>query len=109
MNLQNVPFLVLDTETTGLSNQAEICQIAIVDHTGRVLLDQLVKPTLPIPIGATQIHGITDEVVVNQPTWQTVRERVISLIKGKVVVAYNADFDLRMLLQSDLRDRKSVV
>jgi len=101
MNLHNVPFLVLDTETTGLHDYAEICQIAIVDHTGQVLLDQLVKPTLPIPDDVAAIHGITDDLVADQPTWRSVREHVARLIRGKTVVVYNAEFDLRMMVQSD--------
>lgn len=101
LNLRNVPFLVLDTETTGLHDYAEICQIAIVDHTGQVLLNQLVKPTLPIPDEAAAIHGITDDLVANQPTWQSVREQVAHLISGRTVVVYNAEFDLRMMIQSD--------
>jgi DNA polymerase-3 subunit epsilon len=102
MNLHNTPFLVLDTETTGLHDCAEICQIAIVDHTGQVLLNQLVKPTSPIPADVAMIHGITDALVADQPTWQSVRERVAQLIANRVVVVYNAGFDLRMMLQSDL-------
>lgn len=102
MNLHNTPFLVLDTETTGLHSGAEICQIAIIDHTGQMLLDQLVKPTMPIPDDVAMIHGITDALVADQPTWRAVRERVIQLIANRVVVVYNAEFDLRLMMQSDL-------
>ncbi len=101
MNLRNTPFLVLDTETTGLDARAEICQIAIVDHNGTVLIDQLVKPVLPIPADVIAIHGITNEKVANQPPWRTVREEVLRLITGQTVVIYNAAFDVRMLIQSD--------
>ncbi|MFQ3536806.1 MAG: 3'-5' exonuclease [Aggregatilineales bacterium] len=101
MNLHNIPFLVLDTETTGLGSRAEVCQIAVIDHTGQVLLDQLVKPSLPIPDDVISIHGITNEQVAAQPTWHRVRERVLSLIRGRTVVVYNAEFDLRLMRQSD--------
>ncbi len=101
MNLHDTPFLVLDTETTGLDKRAEICQIAIVDHSGTVLLDQLVKPVLPIPADVIAIHGITNEKVADQPAWRTVREEVLRLIKGQTVIVYNAEFDVRMLIQSD--------
>lgn len=41
--------LIVDTETTGLENDAQIVEIAVVDLAGRVLLDSLVKPTIYIP------------------------------------------------------------
>ena len=50
----------LDTETTGLDNRAEICEIAVLDPEGCTLLDTLVKPRQPIPQAATDVHGISD-------------------------------------------------
>ncbi len=40
-------WLILDTETTGLSNP-EVIQIAIINLDGDILLDSLIKPTIPI-------------------------------------------------------------
>ena len=48
---------ILDTETTGLYDDAEIVEISIIDENGGVLLDTLVKPLKPIPAEATAIHG----------------------------------------------------
>jgi hypothetical protein len=53
-------FVIFDTETTGFEDHDEIIQIGIVDHTGAVLLDQLIQPTQPIL--NTQYHGITDDL-----------------------------------------------
>ncbi|ELA9868094.1 3'-5' exonuclease, partial [Vibrio parahaemolyticus] len=56
--------IILDTETTGLDSQAEIVEFtAICAHTGKVIVNELVKPTCSIPAEATAIHGITDEDV----------------------------------------------
>lgn len=41
--------LILDTETTGLGDDAEIVEIAIIDQDKNVLLNSLVKPSKPIP------------------------------------------------------------
>jgi DNA polymerase-3 subunit epsilon len=92
-------FVVLDTETTGL-DRAEIVQIAIVDSAGRTLLDTLVKPRNPIPQAATNIHGITNEAVVNAPTWATVMKDVQQLLTGRNVIIYNAVYDRKMMHQS---------
>lgn len=93
-------FLVLDTETTGLK-VGEIVQIAIVDHTGNELLNTLVKPVLAIPPDATNIHGITDEMVSSAPGWNIVAPQVIDIIKGRDVIVYNATYDRKMMHQSD--------
>ena len=93
-------FLVLDTETTGLGNDAEICQIAIIDQDGIALLNRLVKPTVSIPPDASAIHGITNADVANAPTFDRVVNLIHDLLDGQDVVIYNASYDLRMLRQS---------
>lgn len=94
--------VILDTETTGLNDAAEICQIAIVNFAGEVLLDQRIKPKLPIPPDATRIHGITNAMVQNAPTWFTVTGMVLNRIDGREVVIYNADYDTRLMHQSTI-------
>ena len=94
-------FVVLDTETTGLSWPAEIVSIAIIDNKGNTLLNTLVKPVKPIPGAATHVHGIKDADVVDAPTWAEVKEKVLALINGKRVITYNAEYDRRMCDLSD--------
>ncbi|TVK91281.1 DNA polymerase III subunit epsilon [Shewanella algae] len=96
--------LILDTETTGLDSKAEIIEISIIDCAGNVLLDTLVKPTAPIPEDATRIHGITNEMVTNAPTWPEVYDLFVPLVEGRELVIYNADYDLRMIRQADERN-----
>lgn len=92
-------YVVLDTETTGLE-RGEICQIAIVEDTGRVFLDTLVKTRLPIPADATRIHGITDAMVKDAPTFQTLLPTLTEYLTGRNVIVYNAVYDRKMLHQS---------
>jgi DNA polymerase-3 subunit epsilon len=98
--IRNEPFLVLDTETTGL-NAGEICSIAIVDSNGNTLLDTLVRTVKPIPQEAVNIHGITDAKVALAPTWEKTVMKVMDIIAGKNLVVYNAIYDRRMMHQSD--------
>ncbi|MGP1235786.1 3'-5' exonuclease [Serratia sp. CY37646] len=93
--------LVLDTETTGLDDKAEIIEIAVIDATGKTLLNTLVRPSKPIPAEATAIHGITDEMVKDAPTWPEVSPQLCSLISGKTIAIYNAEYDIRLLEQTD--------
>ncbi|CAI0809773.1 DNA polymerase III polC-type [Serratia proteamaculans] len=93
--------VILDTETTGLGEDAEIVEICLIDCTGKILLNTLVKPKYPIPQGATDIHGITNDMVANAPTWPMVCAQFCTLVGGKTVVIYNKDYDLRLLIQTD--------
>ncbi|MBI6161314.1 3'-5' exonuclease [Serratia liquefaciens] len=93
--------LILDTETTGLGNDAEIVEITLLDTTGEILLNTLVKPRGPIPPEATAIHGITNEMVSNAPSWIKVCSKFYHLISGRKVVIYNSDYDTRLLEQTN--------
>lgn len=93
--------LYLDTETTGLGDRDELVDIAAVDNSGRVLLNTLIKPRQPIPARATEIHGITDEMVRTAPSWSDVYPRYLDLLASyRHVIVYNADFDQRMIQQT---------
>lgn len=92
--------LILDTETTGLGNDAEIIEISIIDCTGKVLLNTLVKPRNPIPAEATAIHGITNEMVAAAPTWRDIHWQLMALIHTQTLVIYNIEFDVRLILQT---------
>lgn len=94
-------YVILDTETTGLYDDAEICQIAIISSSGDILLNTLVKPQSSIPAKATSIHGITNDMVKAAPTWLNISEQVWSLLHGRTVITYNADYDFRLMAQSE--------
>lgn len=92
-------FIVLDTETTGL-NDAEIVEIAIVNESGESLLNTYVRPKNRIPLAATAVNGITDEMVAAAPTFLDLIPTIIDLLRGRDVIVYNAVFDRKMLHQS---------
>lgn len=65
MTWKSTPWLVLDTETTGLEDARIIELGAVVMHEGRVVATRaaLYNPGRPITPGAMAVHGITDEMV----------------------------------------------
>jgi DNA polymerase-3 subunit epsilon len=89
-------WVILDTETTGLYN-AEIVQIGIIDLSGKIILDSLVKPTIPIPIEVSMIHGITDDMVENSPSFSLIYPKIKEALENKFVCIYNAEFDISIL------------
>ena len=93
--------LILDTETTGRGQQAEIIEIAMIDTTGNERYRSLCKPERPIPITAMRVHKITDRMVAAAKTWVDIHETVEKLFEqAESVLAWNADFDERMLRQT---------
>jgi DNA polymerase-3 subunit epsilon len=94
-------FVVLDTETTGLGDNAEMVDLAIVAPTGEVLFDQLIKPSISIENGAAQAHGISNEMVQGAISWKDIQPTIFEMIRGVNVVTYGATFDRRIFHQSD--------
>jgi len=90
----------LDTETTGLGRDDEIIEIALLDHDGAALADLRVKPRKPIPPEATRVHGIGGLDVAEAPGWSEVQAQLCAQLHGRAIVIYNADFELRLLMQT---------
>lgn len=97
-------FLILDTETTGLYTSDDIVEISIIDRHGNVLLDTLLKPYKPIPKEAIDIHGITNEMVENAPSFRDIYPTLKRILEGKKVLIYNAAYDKPMICSAIYRN-----
>lgn len=95
----------IDTETTGLNRTDEIIEISIIDFDGSELLTRLIKPSQSIPSEAYKIHGISNEMVKTAQAWPILWPLVRGHLYGRVIAAYNATFDQRMMEQSHGRYR----
>lgn len=90
--------LFLDTETTGLTDRDEICEIAVLDLAGQVLINSLVKPARKREwAAAAEIHGISREMVENEPTFRELLPELDRILVGRTVLVYNAEFDTNKL------------
>lgn len=98
--LRERPFVILDTETTGLDTTAEAVELAICSSKGAVLLNTLVKPVGPISPVAEKVHGISEAMLADAPTIAEVLPAIYEAAKGHIIVTYNAAFDIRILDQS---------
>lgn len=90
----------IDTETTGLTRTDEIVEFSIVDHDGTELYSKLVKPVQSIPNEATRIHGITPRMVEKAQAWPLQWPHIRAILYGRLIAAYNVEFDARMMEQS---------
>lgn len=97
-----VPFAFLDVETTGLdpANGDRVCEIAVLKTVNGTEVDRfvtLVNPGKSIPLSAVTVHGITDVMVSRSPFFRDIANDLLSFLRGAVVVAHNARFDLGFL------------
>lgn len=93
--------IILDTETTGLTNEDGIVEISMLElidgiKTGRKF-HRFLNPKVNITQKAVEIHRITNETVKDQPTFDQVAEDIIKFIGDGSIIAHNAGFDRRML------------
>ncbi len=102
--LQQKP-IYLDTETTGLGLKDEIIEIALMDDDENILFQSFVHPSQPIPMSTTAIHGITNSMVQNAAAWPIIWQQICNIMNNRLIVIYNADFDIRMMRQSHIRYR----
>jgi DNA polymerase-3 subunit epsilon len=109
MNLQLAkPLCVFDLETTGLQiNSDRIVQIAIIklDPSGeRTELNQLINPEMVIPQEVVAIHGVSDEMVKDKPTFSQFAATLMEFIGDADLAGYNSNkFDIPVLAEEFLR------
>lgn len=94
----------LDFETTGFSPiKNEIIQIGAVKYRDGEEVDRFerfVEPFYPIPWKITQLTGITNEMVMGAPPIVQSLHELHSFLKGETIVAHNASFDMKFLLEN---------
>ena len=57
----------------------------------------LVDPEMKIPPEVSKVHGITDEDVMNAPTFRRVATTLSRKWKNAIVMGYNVSFDVKVL------------
>jgi len=109
MNLQLTrPIAFIDLETTGINISTDrIVEIAIVkispDGT-KTVKRKIINPTIPIPQAAIDVHGITNEMVKDAPTFKQASNEIKQFIEGCDIGGYNSNrFDIPMLVEEFLR------
>jgi DNA polymerase-3 subunit epsilon len=104
----NKPLAFIDLETTGVNPGTDrILEIAIVkvlpDGTKSVKR-KLINPEMPIPKASSDIHGITDEMVKDAPTFKQVAHEIKQIMDGCDIAGYNSNrFDIPLLMEEFFR------
>jgi len=105
-------FILGDTETTGVSSDDKVCEVALmqIDEDFNVINQScsLINPGKPIHYAASAVNGITDAMVADAPTLEQYMSDIGQplLNEGVVFIAHNASFDHRFLkdfMQDDVK------
>lgn len=96
--------IVLDTETTGMNQFGAhyeghcIIEIGAVEMINRRLTGNnfhiYIKPDRPVDPDAIKVHGITDEMLADKPTFNEIAQQFIEYIQGAELLIHNASFDI---------------
>jgi len=102
------PICFFDLETTGIDvardRIVEISIFKIYPNGTKESKTWLVNPTIPIPPQSTAVHGISDEKVANEPTFDALASQVHNMIKDSDLAGFNSDrFDIPLLAEELLR------
>lgn len=94
-------YAIVDIETTGgYAAGAGITEVAILVHNGTEVVDRyqtLVNPERPIPFSIRVMTGISDEMVAESPVFREVAGEIYEMLRGKVFVAHNVNFDFSFI------------
>src|SRR5258706_12696727 len=103
MNLQiSRPLAIIDLETTGVNIAVDkIIEIAVIkllpDGTTQ-LKRKIINPQIPIPDSSSDVHGITNEMVKDAPTFKQVANEIKQFIDNCDLGGYKSKrFDISML------------
>ncbi|WP_240742270.1 3'-5' exonuclease [Micromonospora zingiberis] len=105
VDLGEVPFVVVDVETTGRSPTSDrIVEIALVRvESGRVIDEWATLVDPGRDPGPTFVHHITTDMLSGAPTFADVAGKILSRLDGAVAVAHNARFEEGFIAQEFAR------
>ncbi|MBK9320829.1 MAG: 3'-5' exonuclease [Bacteroidetes bacterium] len=104
----NKPLAFFDLETTGITVGAdrivEISILKLMPDGSKPVLTKRVNPEIPIPAGASKVHGIYDQDVAHEPTFKQLAPEISAFIGNADLAGYNSNkFDIPMLVDEFLR------
>jgi len=102
------PLAFIDIEATGtnvaVDRIVEIACVKVLPDGNRSVKRKVINPQIPIPQSVTDIHGITNEMVANAPTFKQVAQEIKQFLDGCDLSCYNAyRLDIPLLMEEFLR------
>lgn len=95
-------FIAFDLETTGTVPGAdsivEIGAVRFENFQIEAVYSTLVNPRRPIPLAASRVNGISDEMVAGKPYIENLMDSFAEFCGDLPMVAHNASFDSQFLI-----------
>jgi len=113
--------VILDTETTGLSNTEKhrIVEIGCIELNNQIptnnIFHEYINPQRSVSEEAYKIHGYSDKFLSDKKTFAEIAESFLDFINGKKLIIHNAAFDLSFLnyelrlINQKTIDKKNVI
>ncbi len=95
-------WVVLDVETSGFRpGHARVISLAALALDADGFVDQSVSSLLNpgVDPGPTHVHGVTTEMLADQPTFADIAAELIDMLRGRTLVAHNVAFDYAFLAE----------
>jgi DNA polymerase III subunit epsilon len=114
MNLKLTrPLAFFDLETTGVNvatdRIVEISILKVHPNGNKDSLTRRVNPTIPIPLQASEVHGIYDVDIIDCPTFAELANEILEFIKDADLAGYNSNkFDIPVLVEEFLRAKVDI-
>lgn len=101
-------YVIFDLETTGVSvTNDEVIEISAVKVANGIIVDEftsLVNPRMPIPFYASEVNGITDDMVKDYPSFDVVLKYFLDFIGDNILVGHNIHrFDMKFIYRDSER------
>lgn len=98
------PIIFFDLETTGVDTMndkiVQIATVKILPNGERESKEYLINPDRPIPKEASDVHGITDEMVKDKPLFSKYAKNLNTYFENCDIGGYNSNqFDMSMLIE----------
>jgi DNA polymerase-3 subunit epsilon len=102
------PLAIIDLETTGVNlgtdRIVEIAIVKVLPDGKKMVKRKLINPEIPISQASSDIHGITNEMVKDAPTFRAVANELKQFLDNCDLAGYNSNrFDIPMLVEEFLR------
>tara|TARA_B110000971_G_scaffold21071_1_gene19155 strand:- start:2360 stop:3130 length:771 start_codon:yes stop_codon:yes gene_type:complete len=102
------PLCFFDLETTGVNvvndRIVEIAVLKLLPNGNKEGKTWLVNPEMPIPKGASDVHGITDDKVKDAPNFKALSTKIYAFMKDCDWAGFNSDrFDIPLIAEEFMR------